>query len=84
VEPSPEALKRFRIFKGHMPSACIRSCRSPPLTSPSFAIRISRVISAFYFMRKHVAPQYWKFRRLNWQLEDFVRNSPRDNVQTKW
>ena len=45
---------------------------------------IDRVISAFYFMRNYpLNPNYWRFRRLDWQLDDFVRNSPRDNVQTK-
>jgi hypothetical protein len=28
-------------------------------------------------------PNYWKFRREGWTLEDFVRRSPRENVQTK-
>jgi len=28
-------------------------------------------------------PLYWKFKRENWSLEDFVRRSPRENVQCK-
>jgi len=45
---------------------------------------VDRVISAFYFMRSYVLhPFYWKLRRENWTLEDFVRRSPRENVQSK-
>ena len=28
-------------------------------------------------------PDHWKFRRQGWTLKDFVRRSPRENVQTK-
>src|SRR5437762_7028485 len=28
-------------------------------------------------------PLYWKFKFQNWSLEDFVRRSPRENVQCK-
>jgi hypothetical protein len=42
------------------------------------------VISAYYFMNNYkLHPNYWKFRREGWTLEDFVRRSPRENVQTK-
>jgi len=45
---------------------------------------VERVISAYYFMNNYMLhPDYWKFRRQGWTLEDFVRRSPRDNVQTK-
>ena len=45
---------------------------------------VDRVISAFYFMSNYkLHPNYWKFRREGWQLEDFVRRSPRENVQSK-
>lgn len=45
---------------------------------------VERVISAYYFMRNYkLHPNYWKFRREGWTLEDFVRCSPRENVQTK-
>lgn len=80
----PERLKRFRIFKGHMPFGLHKILPQPATYFAVFRDPIDRVISAFYFMRNYVLhPQYWTFRRLNWQLEDFVRNSPRDNVQTK-
>jgi hypothetical protein len=58
-----------------------------PQSATYFAVfrdPIDRVLSAFYFMRSYVLhPNYWRFKRNNWGLEDFVRNSPRDNVQTK-
>jgi len=45
---------------------------------------MERVISAYYFMSNYkLHPNYWKFRREGWTLEDFVRRSPRENVQTK-
>jgi len=45
---------------------------------------VERVISAYYFMSNYkLHPNYWKFRREDWTLEDFVRRSPRENVQTK-
>ena len=45
---------------------------------------VERVISAYYFMSNYMLhPNYWKFRREGWTLEDFVRRSPRENVQTK-
>jgi Sulfotransferase family len=80
----PERLKRFRIFKGHMLFGLHEILPQPASYFAVFRDPIDRVISAFYFMRHYVLhPNYWKFRRLNWELEDFVRNSPRDNVQTK-
>jgi len=78
----PERLKRFRIFKGHMPFGLHTIVPQPVSYFAVFRDPINRVISAFYFMRNYVLhPNHWKLRRL--QLEDFVRNSPRDNVQTK-
>jgi len=45
---------------------------------------VERVISAYYFMNNYMLhPDYWKFRRESWTLEDFVRRSSRENVQTK-
>jgi len=81
---SAERLKRFRIFKGHMLFGLHKILPQPATYFAVFRDPIDRVISAFYFMRNYkLHPNYWKFRRLNWKLEDFVRNSPRDNVQTK-
>ncbi|HZS18567.1 MAG TPA: sulfotransferase family 2 domain-containing protein [Candidatus Udaeobacter sp.] len=81
---SEERLKRTRVFKGHMlfglhellpqPSTYITVLRDP----------VDRVISAFYFMRNYkLHPLYWKMSRGNWTLEDFVRRSPRENIQCK-
>jgi hypothetical protein len=75
-------LKRFRVFKGHMPFGLHKIVPQPATYFAVFRDPINRVISAFYFMRNYVLhPNHWKLRRLG--LEDFVRNSPRDNVQTK-
>ena len=81
---SKKRLKRTRMFKGHMlfglhailpqPATYITVVREP----------VDRVISSFYFMRNYkLHPLYWKFKRENWTLEDFVRRSPRENVQCK-
>ena len=81
---SKERLKRTRMFKGHMlfglhailpqPATYITVVREP----------VDRVISSFYFMRTYkLHPLYWRFKRENWSLEDFVRRSPRENVQCK-
>jgi hypothetical protein len=79
-----ERLKQFCIFKGHMPFGLHELLSQPATYFAVFRDPIDRVISAFYFMRTYLLhPNYWAFRRLNWRLEDFVRNSPRDNVQTK-
>lgn len=81
---SPERLKRFRIFKGHMLFGLHNILPQPATYFAVFRDPINRVLSAFYFMRNYVLhPNYWRFRRDQWKLEDFVRNSPRDNVQTK-
>src|SRR5205085_6633037 len=80
----PERLKRYRIFKGHMLFGLHTILPQPASYFAVFRDAVDRVISAFYFMRNYkLHPNYWKFRRYHWDLEDFVRNSPRDNVQTK-
>lgn len=81
---SKKRLGKMRMFKGHMlfglhailpqPATYITVVREP----------VDRVISSFYFMRHYkLHPLYWKFKRENWTLEDFVRRSPRENVQCK-
>jgi Sulfotransferase family len=81
---SQRRLKKIRVFKGHMlfglhailpqPATYITVLRNP----------IDRVLSAFYFMRSYkLHPLYWKFKRENWTLEDFVRRLPRENAQCK-
>jgi Galactose-3-O-sulfotransferase len=81
---SKERLRRTRMFKGHMlfglhailpqPATYITVVREP----------VDRVISSFYFMRTYkLHPLYWKFKRENWSLEDFIRRSPRESVQCK-
>ncbi|MBA3961142.1 MAG: sulfotransferase family 2 domain-containing protein [Chthoniobacterales bacterium] len=81
---SKKRLEGIRMFKGHMlfglhiilpqSATYITVLREP----------VDRVLSAYYFMRSYkLHPLYWKFRRENWTLEDFVHRSPRTNVQCK-
>ncbi|MEO5717017.1 MAG: sulfotransferase family 2 domain-containing protein [Chthoniobacterales bacterium] len=80
----PERLKKIRMFKGHMTFGLHE--RLPQKATYITVLRdpVDRVISAFFFMRSYrLHPLYWKMRRENWSLEDFVRNSQRDNVQSK-
>lgn len=81
---SPERLKRIRMFKGHMTYGLHEALPQPATYITVLRDPVDRVISAFYFMRSYkFHPLYWKMRRENWSLEDFVRNSQRDNVQCK-
>jgi len=77
-------LKRFRVFKGHMPFGLHAILPQPATYITVIRGAVERVISAYYFMSNYkLHPNYWKFRREGWTLEDFVRRSPRENVQTK-
>ncbi|HEY5444633.1 MAG TPA: sulfotransferase family 2 domain-containing protein [Pyrinomonadaceae bacterium] len=77
-------LKRTRMFKGHMLFGLHEILPQPATYVTVLREPIDRVISAFYFMRSYVLhPAYWQFRRENWTLEDFVRRSRRENVQSK-
>lgn len=77
-------LKRFRVFKGHMPFGLHKILPQPATYITVMRGAVERVISAYYFMSNYkLHPNYWKFRREGWTLEDFVRRSPRENVQTK-
>jgi Galactose-3-O-sulfotransferase len=77
-------LKRFRVFKGHMPFGLHQILPQPATYITVMRGAVERVISAYYFMSNYkLHPNYWKFRREDWTLEDFVRRSPRENVQTK-
>jgi hypothetical protein len=64
-------LKRFRVFKDHMPFWAARD----PSAARHLYHRDARAVER--------APNYWKFRREGWTLEDLVRRSPRENAQTK-
>jgi Galactose-3-O-sulfotransferase len=80
----PGRLKRIRMFKGHMAFGLHEVLSQPATYITVLRDPIDRVISAFYFMRSYkLHPLYWKFRRNNWTLEDFVRLYPRENVQAK-
>lgn len=77
-------LARFSVFKGHMPFGLHKVLPQPATYITVLREPVERVISAYYFMSNYkLHPNYWKFRREGWTLEDFVRRSPRENVQTK-
>jgi hypothetical protein len=77
-------LQRFRVFKGHMPFGLHDVLPQPATYITVMRGAVERVISAYYFMSNYMLhPNYWRFRRDRWTLEDFVRRSPRENVQTK-
>src|SRR5207237_10209557 len=75
---------RSRMFKCHMFSGPHAILPQPATYITVVREPVDRVISSFYFMRTYkLHPLYWKFKRENWSLEDFVRRSPRENVQCK-
>jgi Galactose-3-O-sulfotransferase len=79
-----ERLGRIRVFKGHMLFGLHEVLPQPATYITVLRDPIERTLSAFYFMRSYkLHPLYWKFRRQNWTLEDFVRKLPRENVQCK-
>lgn len=81
---SPRRLKRTRMFKGHMTFGIHEILPQPATYITVLRDPVDRVLSAYYFMRSYkLHPLYWKLRRENWTLEDFVRRSQRDNVQSK-
>ena len=81
---SPDRLKRTRMFKGHMTFGLHEFLPRPATYITVLRDPVDRVISAYYFMRSYkLHPLYWKLRSGNWTLEDFVRRSQRDNVQSK-
>jgi hypothetical protein len=77
-------LRRTRIFKGHMLFGLHAILPQPATYITVLRDPVDRVLSSFYFMRSYkLHPLYWRFKLGNWSLEDFVRRSPRDNVQCK-
>ena len=81
---SKERLRKIRVFKGHMLFGLHEILPQPATYITVLRDPIERTLSAFYFMRSYkLHPLYWKFRRENWTLEDFVRRLPRENVQCK-
>ena len=72
------------MFKGHMLFGLHAILPQPATYITVLREPVDRVISSFYFMRNYkLHPLYWKFKLENWSLEDFVRRSPRENVQCK-
>ena len=80
----PERLRKIRMFKGHMAYGLHKVLPQPATYITVLRDPVDRVISAYFFMRTYkLHPLYWKMRRENWSLEDFVQRSQRDNVQSK-
>jgi hypothetical protein len=80
----PERLKKIRMFKGHLAFGLHEVLPQPATYITVLRDPVDRVISAYYFMRSYkLHPFYWKLRRQKWTFEDYVRNSRRDNVQSK-
>lgn len=81
---SSDRLEKTRMFKGHMTFGLHEILSQPATYITVLRDPVDRVISAYYFMRSYkLHPLYWKLRRGNFTLEDFVRRSQRDNVQSK-
>jgi hypothetical protein len=81
---SSERLRRTRMFKGHMVFGLHKVLPQPATYITVLRDPVDRVISAYYFMRSYkLHPLYWKLRLQNYTLDDFVRRSRRDNVQSK-
>jgi hypothetical protein len=77
-------LKKIQMFKGHMLFGLHEVLPQPATYITVLRDPTDRVISAFYFMRSYkLHPLYWRLRRENWTLEDFVRRFQRENVQSK-
>lgn len=77
-------LKKIRMFKGHMTFGLHDVLPQPATYITVLRDPVDRVISSFYFMRRFkLHPLSWQIRREKWTLEDFVRNSGRDNIQSR-
>lgn len=80
----PERLRKIRMFKGHMLFGLHEILPQPATYITVLRNPVDRYISAFYFMRSYkLHPLYWKLRHEKWTLEDFVKRSPRSDVQCK-
>lgn len=81
---SKRRLNKIRVVKGHMLFGLHQILPRPAIYITVLRDPVERVLSAFYFIRSYKwHPLYWKFKRENWTLEDFVTRLPRDNVQCK-
>lgn len=77
-------LRKIRMFKGHMLFGLHEILPQPATYITVLREPVDRVLSAYYFMRTYkLHPLYWKMRRENWTLDDFIHRSQRTNVQSK-
>ncbi len=77
-------LRKIRIFKGHMLFGLHEVLPQRATYITVLRDPVERMLSAFYYMRTYkLHPLYWKFRRENWTLEQFVERTTRHDVQCK-
>jgi hypothetical protein len=81
---SSQRLERTRVFKGHMLFGLHEVLPQRATYITVLRDPVERMLSAFYYMRSYkLHPLYWKFRREDWTLEQFVQRTTRHNVQCK-
>ena len=82
---SPERLKKFKVFKGHMGFGLHQLLPQPSTYITVLREPVDRAISTYYFMSTYLLhPMYPKIKRLKWTLEDFITKFPRNNIQCKY
>jgi hypothetical protein len=76
-------LAKMQVLKGHMPFGIHRKLPQPFTYITFLRDPVERVISAYYFAKNYrLHPQHRWISKLT--LEEYVRQSPNHNVQTKY
>jgi hypothetical protein len=80
-----ERLRRFRVFKGHLPFGLHESLPQAATYLTVLREPVDRAISTYYFMKNYVLhPMHRRIKRAGWTLEEFIQNVPRNNIQCKY
>jgi len=77
-----ERFKRIRVFKGHMPFGLHERLPRPATYITVLREPIDRAISSYYYARSYKLDPHHRMASKQ-SLEEYVRATPRDNVQTK-